>query len=319
MRCPFLREEQVESCQSAPFRKQIARSALRETTERCTTAAYSTCPNLRESHTTHPNPGRCPFLRQSLVQYCAATSVRAYVPWSDSPDLACGHDGHRFCDVFLGTVGPHGRRAARPLADPGDNGTFDVAGLAMPGWLLYSASHLWLDQGDDGLLHVGLDAFAARWLSPVDRLTFLTTKGTARPAVALTVKGVDLTLCFTRRLRIVGANTRLRFNLEPLLADPYGRGWLFRARCPSGVSFDTDGADLLRGSAAREWMAGEVRRGAELVHELAHAGGDGARLMADGGSPAPNLLEHLEREEILRLGAALFPLPAGVVAQRVMP
>jgi glycine cleavage system H lipoate-binding protein len=248
MRCPFLREEQVKSCQSAPFRKQIACATSLETSERCSSPAYSTCPNLRESHTDHPNPARCPFLRDSLVQYCAATPAPTYVPWSDSPDLCCGHDGHRFCDVFLAIVGIKGRRPALPRADPADERLFDVAGVTLPGWLQYSVSHMWLDAGDDGLVHVGLDAFATRWLSSADRLTFLTTKGTVHPAVVLTVKGVDLTLCFPRRLRILSANTHLRFNLERLSADPYGRGWLFRARAAAGADPEAPDAELLYGT-----------------------------------------------------------------------
>jgi glycine cleavage system H lipoate-binding protein len=313
MRCPFLREEQVRSCQGAPFRKQIACAALLQTSERCTSAAYASCPNLRESHTDHPSSGRCPFLRESLVQYCAATPAPTYVPWSDSPDLCCGHDGHRFCDVFLALVGAKGRRPARPQADPADERVFDVAGVAVPGWVQHSANHLWLDVVDDGLLHVGLDAFAAGWLSSVDRLTFLTLKGTVHPAVVLTVKGVDLTLCFPRRLRILSANTHLRFNLKPLIADPYGRGWLFRARA---AAQEAPGAELLSGGAAREWMAAEIRRGAELLHQLLPTRADGIGLVADGGTPAADVLAHLEREEILRLGAALFPLPIGAAEGR---
>ena len=47
----------------------------------------------------------------------------------------------------------------------------------MPGWLFYSPSHLWLDVGDDGLCHLGIDAFLARVVGSVERLVFLTPKG----------------------------------------------------------------------------------------------------------------------------------------------
>jgi len=55
-------------------------------------------------------------------------------------------------------------------------------------------------------------------------------------------------------------------------------------------------------------MSSEVRRLTELVHARL-AGADGGRLAADGGRFAPGLLEHLDREEVLRLFASFFPIP----------
>lgn len=304
MRCPFLREEQVKSCEAAPFRKSVARSATSASAERCTSAGYATCPVAPPSHEAHPSPARCPFLRESLVQYCAATPRPAYVPWSASPELRCGHDGHRFCELFVAACA--GRRGpARPGLE--DAGTADVAGVPMPAWLWYSPNHLWLDTGDDGLWHVGVDAFVAQMLGGVDRLAFLSVKGTARPAVVLTARGVDLTLVLGRELGIAGANTRLRSSLERLTADPYGLGWLYTLRAPAGDPA-SEVPGLRRGAEARAWMEGEVRRLSGTVHaRLATVAG--GRMAADGGRFAPGLLEHLDREEVLRLFASFFPIP----------
>jgi glycine cleavage system H lipoate-binding protein len=179
----------------------------------------------------------------------------------------------------------------------------------MPGWLLYAPNHLWLDPGDDGVCHVGIDAFVIQLVGAVERLAFLTLKGTLRPAVVLTVRGVDLTLVFPETLAIVNANTRLRSSLERLGADPYGHGWLFEARRPAQDRLDRRaGEPLCSGAAAREWMAGEVRRVSELVHARL-VSRRGERVAADGGRFAPDLLAHLDREEILRLFAELFPIP----------
>jgi len=306
MRCPFLREEQVKSCEAAPFRKSVARSATSEASERCTSAAHATCPVAPPSHEDHPSPSRCPFLRESLVQFCAAVPRPAYVPWSASPELRCGHDGHRFCELFLAASG--GRRGpARPGLE--ESGVVDVAGVPMPAWLAYAPNHLWLDSGDDGLWHVGVDAFVVQLLGTVERLAFLAVKGTARPAVVLTARGVDLTLAFGDELPIAAANTRLRSSLDRLTADPYGLGWLFTLRAPAdAVAGEPAAPGLRRGAAAREWMAREVRRLSETVHaRLATAAG--GRLAADGGRFAPGLLEHLDREEVLRLFAAFFAIP----------
>jgi len=54
-------------------------------------------------------------------------------------------------------------------------------------------------------------------------------------------------------------------------------------------------------------MSREVHRLTDLVHaRLASAAGE--RLAADGGRFARGLIEHLEREEVLRLFASFFPI-----------
>jgi glycine cleavage system H lipoate-binding protein len=320
MRCPFLREEQVKSCEAAPFRKSVARSATSSAAERCSSPGYATCPVAPPSHETSPSPARCPFLRESLVQFCAATPRPMYVPWSASPELRCAHDGHRFCELFLAAAGAR-RGPARPVLE--DGVVHEAAGVPMPGWLHYAPNHLWLDPGDDGLCHVGVDAFVAQLLGTIERLAFLTVKGTARPAVVLTARGVDLTLLLGSELPIAAANTRLRSSLDRLTADPYGLGWLFAVRAPTpAIDPRTDaaapsdaerpiatlGPGLRHGAAALEWMDREVHRLTGALH--ARLGSvAGARLAADGGRFAPGLLEHLDREEALRLFASFFPIP----------
>src|SRR5512140_2425531 len=214
MRCPFLREEQVKSCQAAPFRKSLARSAAQADSERCSTPAYRGCPMLRQSHEAHPIPSRCPFLSEALAQFCAATPATTYVPWSSSPEQRCEHDGHRFCGVFLDARGADARRPAAIAADSGAARTDLVAGVPMPGWLFYAESHLWLDAGEGGIGHVGIDAFVAQLLGKIERLAFVAVKGTVPPAVTLTVRGVSLTLRFPRPLPLVAANLRLRASLD---------------------------------------------------------------------------------------------------------
>jgi glycine cleavage system H lipoate-binding protein len=304
VRCPFLREEQVKSCQAAPFRKSLARSFATGEGERCTSTDHRACAALHESREAHPDASRCPFLRESLVQFCAASPRPTYVPWSESPDLRCAHDGHRFCELFLAAAGRSARGPAVPTSDADEAETAVVEGVPVPGWLFYADNHMWLDVGDDGLCHLGVDAFLTRLLGEVERLAFLTVKGDVRPAVVFTVAGVDLTLAFGRHLPLVAANTRLRSALDRLVGDPYGLGWLFCARWEGRA----DG--LRHGPAAREWMAAESARLSSAVHERLLRPRDGMALPADGGRPAPGFLRHLEREDALRLCASFFPLPA---------
>jgi glycine cleavage system H lipoate-binding protein len=309
MRCPFLREDQVKSCQASPFRKFVTRSASQLAPERCTSADYRKCSAVQESHEAHPDSTHCPFLRESLVQFCSASPVATYVPWSESPDLRCAHDGHRFCELYLAVAGPRGRGPAQGLAESDHAGTANVDGVMMPDWLYYSANHMWLDVGDDGLVHLGVDAFLARLLGQIDHLAFLTVKGVAHPTVVLTVRGVDLTLVFAHPVQIVAANTRLRFNLERLGADPYGRGWLFEAKAAAGHNPRVDlTTGLHHGAQAHDWMSHELHRLNELVHEriLPSRYPEAA---ADGGTAAPDLVQHLERHEIMHLLTELCPLP----------
>jgi glycine cleavage system H lipoate-binding protein len=304
VRCPFLREEQVKSCRAAPFRKPFARSALRGRDERCSSPAHVSCPTARQSREAHPAPARCPFLDESLVQFCAAAPVPTYVPWSESPELRCANDGHRFCELYLAVAGSAGRGPAG-----GDSAIVDAAGVPMPDWLLYSRNHLWLDLADDGLVHLGADAFVTRLVGVVERLDFLAVKGRVRPAVVLRVRGVDLTLAFVRPLQVLAANTRLRSHPERLTDDPYGAGWLFEARLRETDRGEPIEAGLMRGEAARAWMATEVRRAAELAHESVVPRSALGPVLADGGGLACDAVRHLERHEILRLFAELFPTP----------
>jgi glycine cleavage system H lipoate-binding protein len=303
MRCPFLRDEQVKTCEAAPFRKSLARATARGEGERCTSPDHASCPVAPRSHEAHPSASHCPFLRETLVQFCAATPLPTYVPWSSDPASRCAHDGHRFCELLRAAAGEAALSPALALAGGGDARVDVVEGVPVPGWLIYAENHTWLDPGDDGLWHLGVDAFLAQVVGRVERLAFLAVKGPARPAVVLTVHGVDLTLTFPRGEAIVAANTRLRSSLQHLTADPFGLGWLFAVRAPVTPSF----AGLRRGAVAREWMSGEVRRLSEAVHARLGAPGAG-RVAADGGRFAPDLLAHLEREEALRLLADFFPI-----------
>ena len=302
MRCPFLREAQVKFCQASPFKKLIVRLPEQTGGERCSSPDYRECPAAKQHHEERPSLAHCPFLHESLVQYCTAASVAKYIPYSESSISRCGTDSHRYCQLYSSIAQNGGdAEAQRPGGRPDPP---DV--LRLPPHLYVTANHLWLDAGEDGTLHIGLDGFLASVLGGADQISYLSDKGAGRPGIVLTVRGVDLTFLFPREIMIKGVNTTLRTHPERLFVDPFTQGWLFEGtemRGPNGGGPPRVFEGLLHGEDAAAWMRSETRRLAQLLHEFAskHASGSPFPLAADGGGADTGAVRHLSRPEILRL------------------
>jgi glycine cleavage system H lipoate-binding protein len=308
MRCPFLREAQVRWCVASAYRKMIVRSPTQPNDERCSSSNYTTCPVLKQHHQDQPNTGRCPFLQESLVQYCGAASVTKYIPYSESALSQCGSGSHTYCDLFIAIAQPpgsHEQGTASPDTQQPCTATSEcvVDGIRMPARLWYSPNHMWLDVNDDGMLHVGIDAFLATILGSVDNLTFLTQKGWCRPSLVFTVQGVDLQMAFPNPIMITKANAYLRTCPSKLLTDPYSVGWLFEGMTEKSSSthkLSDSTAGLSTGEAACQWMRSELKRMTSLIHEIhARPAPNGDVLMADGGTFSPHVLRSLDRKEIV--------------------
>jgi glycine cleavage system H lipoate-binding protein len=318
MRCPFLREAQVKSCQASSFRKVIPRSADSGSDELCSTPAHVNCGAVRSHHEGSPSPERCPFLHESLVQYCAAVPVPTFVPYSESSISRCGNDTHLYCELYLSLAAPSGGSPLETMPAAGAHTTVD--GINVPVGLSYTQNHLWMDVSPDGTCHVGVDAFLARVLGDVEEITFLTTKGTVRPSARLSVHGVDLPLVFPTAIRITAVNSALRVHPDRLVSDPYGSGWLFEgtlpavaAKKPQAAAEPVPPSPLLPGPEAEGWMHEEVARLNLTAHEIAsRPDPDGVTVMADGGTFAPGLPKHLTREGTMRLFDAFFSSEAAL-------
>ncbi len=294
MKCPFLKESRVRSCRVSPIRKQIPGGMIHEDEQRCSSKSYRDCP-AAQGHLTGEEVGdRCPFLQESLVQYCEAASVRKFIPYNDDTFSRCNSDAHTYCQLYLQRTHPGGGAPDDPVALADDRS--------------YSRNHMWMDLAADGTWHVGIDAFAARVLGPVAPPCFVSTIGRGRPTVVLTAGGVDLSLAFPCRLDISGCNAALRSRPEALTADPYGAGWLYEGQFADPAKVEAlVGAGLLQGEKAASWMRRDVTRVNEFVHEVASRPRNGEEVLAaDGGSFAPNLAGQLEREELLRLFNLFF-------------
>jgi glycine cleavage system H lipoate-binding protein len=284
MTCPFLREAQVKFCRTAAVRKLIPLALAAKTDEKCGSAEHGSCA-VYAAHREDDAPasGPCPYLRESLMQYCGAAPVAKFVPYSESLISRCGNDGHRYCELYL------------TMAHP-SSGVDQVDGIAVPQWLRYSTNHMWLDVTEDGICHAGIDAFLSRALGNVERVSYVWQKGTRRPAAVLTVNGIDLEVVFPNALMLTGCNLYLRADPTRLATDPYTAGWLFE-----GAPLEDTARGLFDGAAAREWMRGEQRRMNEFLQQQTGCS-------ADGGLFTAGLPKVLEREHALALFHEFFYL-----------
>lgn len=294
MQCPFLRDTQVQSCRHSLVRKLIVRNPESLASERCTSARHTQCPLYSTAPQEFGDPERCPYLDESLVQFCAAAPVQKFIPFSEAVLSRCGSNAFRYCDLYIGMA--HPEEADVPRVD----------GIMVPQWLHYAANHMWLDLSDDGVCHVGIDAFLARILGQVDRIVYLTTRGVCHPAVVLSTGAVDYHMVFPNRLLMNAPNTYLRANPARLTTDPYRSGWLFECR-PAVDGADPRSGLYAGGTEATRWMQSEFDRIGAFVHTYAETSSDGEDvLVADGGGFAPDLLRYLDREQTARLYHAFF-------------
>lgn len=287
MNCPFLKEAEVKYCRSSPVRKLIPLAQARRAEERCSSENYPECPVFRQQPDAEGLAafGRCPFLQESLMQYCGAAPVAKFVPYSESLLTRCGNGRYRYCELFL--------QMAHPLPAPQV-----IEGIALPDELGYSQNHLWVDEDTDGSCHVGIDAFLSRVLGPVERIAFAWQKGHHRPTAVVTTSGADLGITLPFPMHLTDCNLYLRANPERLTSEPYTRGWLF-----AGVADRGAAAGLLRGERARHWMEGEVHRIHEFLQQLPGPAGPTA---ADGGLFSPGLPRCIEREHMFALFQEFF-------------
>ncbi len=308
MRCPFLREAQVKFCRASAYRKMIVRLSEQNNHERCSSPEYIHCSAAKQHWEEHPSIDHCPFLHESLVQYCSAAAVTKYIPYSESLNSRCGTESHAYCELFLSLSQPH--TADIPAADPLQTTHHDVHRLhdiPTPLHLFYSPNHMWMDVGREGICHIGVDAFVTRTLGSAEQITFVTTAGTHQPAISLLINGVTIQFLFPVHLSILRANTYVRSHPEKIFMDPYTVGWLFEVTAPSGHSPASIVSGLKTGAEAKEWMQSECDRVTSFAHELSSVPETGGSItVADGGEFRTGFVRQLNRSSIVRLYCDFF-------------
>lgn len=268
MACPFLKEGRAQYCHSAPARKLILEGPGASGGGRCSSSEYYGCDLVGKDESRQE---RCPHLEEIHVQYCGATPPTKLIPFSDSQLSSCTTGGYRYCESYLSLARPHGV-------------------LTPPAGLQYAPNHFWLATEESGFCHIGIDSFLADVAGNIDGLTFVTTHGTQRPVVALTVNGVEWPMTFPNPLLIHKVNSHLRSDPKRLIDDPYGSGWLF-----AGWELaEQTRAGLISGPHAAAWQAEEQERLAKEIHETLELG-------CDGGRPVRGVGQLLSRQQLVCL------------------
>jgi glycine cleavage system H lipoate-binding protein len=304
MRCPFLREAQVKYCQGSAIKKMIVRMHSDTLEERCSSSKYVNCPSLKQYHEENSQQSRCPFLQESLMQYCSASSVTKYVPYSESTIIRCGNDGYRYCDLFLS------------VAATNEDGTLDdnvqktiVDGIQLPTGLAYTSNHMWLDLSANGMCHIGVDGFLTRVFPGVDAISFLPSSNSHLQTVVLTVHDVDLHLAFPFPVNVTRVNSYLRVDVQKLVSRPYGAGWLYEGSLVDVNSFESAFAlsNVFRGADAIQWMRSEVHHLSEFIHNrIIPSQFTGQPVMMDGGVVQSDFFKHLTKQELLQIFNEFF-------------
>ncbi len=284
MKCPFLRESWVKSCQATPFKKVIEQTA-ESAADLCTSSAFQGCAAFKAQRGTTSSPP-CPFLHESRAHFCSQDPTVRLVPCSDQVHSRCVTGNHHYCESFLGAT----HRTQSILEESGE------FPMAMPAHFLFTHNHMWLDVSTEHDCHIGLDALLTRVLGRVEKLSFITSQGEQCPSVVLTTHGVNLHMVFPHPMQITCPNAQVRVDPERVLLDPYGAGWLFEGTEANGTDIRSG---LLSGEPARLWMEREVHRIADMIRARASKEDNKQfPVAADGGFPVEGAIRLLRRNEI---------------------
>jgi glycine cleavage system H protein len=163
---------------------------------------------------------------------------------------------------------------------------------------LFHRGHAWLKGGDDGLVTVGLDDFAAKLVGPLSRISL--------PAIGAPVgqgeqawrlmaaDGRSVDMLSPVDGTVVELNDALAASPDLAERDPYGGGWLMKVR-PSRLRANR--TNLMAGRAVHRWME-------EAAASLGgpFAPGLGA-LAQDGGAPVSGMARAIDPDRWDRLAA----------------
>lgn len=277
--CPFLGEEKVLCCRAFPLKKPLPFEKIYGPENLCLKGNYTRCPVYRERGGEKKGSGKiCPFVEVETVSYCKLFPAKK-VPLSGVFELEnpCTTDRHELCPLF----------AALKQGDLLRERIEATEGFTLDPSATYLPEHYWIREEGEG--HVmGLDDFAQALLGPIRKL-FLPEEGELlrKGDILLTVEGAmgKVELLSPMDIEVMEVNRGLKD--DPLLVnrDPYGKGWILKARLMQLPD------EVYKGESARSWMRRELERVLPLVSDSE------IRTMVDGGEISVSWAFELDAEK----------------------
>ena len=166
-------------------------------------------------------------------------------------------------------------------------GMQDVQGIKIPQGIYLHRGHTWVGMASGGQVRIGLDAFAARLLGPMDRIDLpLMGKPLQRDQVGIRMNRGDLKTGLLAPVSgvVTAFNPKISSDPGVLPADPYGNGWLLMVQ-PDRLREELP--TLQMGTEATAFIETEIEHLYQAVET--HLG----PLAADGGNLADDILGQL--------------------------
>lgn len=205
--------------------------------------------------------------------------------------------------AFLLAIVFFSRSFALPVTEGGRKGFFaDLAGwFRIPEGIFYHQGHGWLRPAEGGLVTVGIDDFAQKFVGPIDSLDLPPAGSRLRQGAqgwGLKVGPKTIPMLSPVDGEVVEVNWDALRNPASLNEDPYGKGWLLKVR-PERLGPNTCG--LLTGSLARRWLEGVAESLRAHLREPALGA-----VAQDGGIPVSGIARALDPEAWDELASDFF-------------
>ncbi len=180
-----------------------------------------------------------------------------------------------------------------PAATAPSFGWFDI-----PAGVKLHPGHTWARVEDDGIVTVGMDDFAQKFVGParVSLPAVGARVAQGEPAFEVAAGTGSVPMLSPIEGTVVAVNEAARASSETL-SEPYGKGWLFKVKAPRLAH---DLRQLVSGSAAGRLLEDAAEALAmRMSPEL-------GRVLQDGGAPILGIGPELEGEQWTELARKFF-------------
>lgn len=176
-----------------------------------------------------------------------------------------------------------------------------VEWFRVPSRLYYHQGHTWLRPENDGLVSVGLDDFAQKFVGKVDSIDLPdigSRLAQGEKGWSLRVNARPIPMLSPVDGEVVSVNEEAIASPDLLNQDPFEKGWLLKIR---PVKLDSNKRNLLTGQLARQWTEDALERlRAEIgksVGPVYQDGGMVGPVYQDGGVPVSGIARALAGEK----------------------